>query len=211
MKTYELSYKKNKNLLKGLAVGALALGSILPSIVSSSEAGAASTKSTENPAAATVYADTLGNAALNKAILNQENAISRRIAQTKPVNFKDTIAYYHGPGKEHFYIENPLTATVQVGKKPKKVELIGYIEPKGSGAGPVVVMFEDNPKTVKEMPNPADPKSMKAVNPVIFPSANGAAYDVYDPVNPVNPQNKKEYTNKAAEPSLIGYQYVAKK
>ncbi len=210
-KKYELSYKNNKKLPKGLAVGALALGSLLPSIVTSSEAGAALAKGVERPPVATVYADTLGNAALSQAILNKENAISKSIANTKPVNFKNTIAYYHGPGSNDFYVYNPLTANVQVG--PNHIELIGYIEPKGSGAGPAVVMFEDNPKIVTEIPNPADPSNMKAVNPVIFPSANGAAYDVYNPVNPVNPQNNQEYISiveNQSQPSQIGLQIFAK-
>ncbi len=206
MKTYELTYK-NKKLTKGLTAGALALGALLPSIAISNEAGAAPTKSVEKPAA-TVYADKLGNKALNQAILNEELTISKDIAQRIPVEFKDTIAYVTSSPKGGFYIENPLTATVQVGKSHKKTQLIGYIEPKGSGAGPDVVLFEANPKTVKEMHDPADPKSMPAKNPVIFPSMNNAAYDIS---NPANPFNFQMYTDLAQNPSLVAYKYSAKK
>ncbi len=204
MKNHEITPKTSK-ISKVTIVGALAVGSLLST---GPEAGASMASGTSPRHNSEAPADMLGNKEINQAIVNQESIISRKIGQQLPVQFENKIAYYHGPGKEHFYVENFLTVTVQVGKNHKKVNLIGYIERKGSGAGPDVVMFENNPSIVKIVENPADPKNLKKFNPVIFPSKNGSAFDTS---NPVNPKNLSPYTDLANNPSFIGMFYTAKK
>ncbi len=201
MKNHEQSPKTSK-IPKALAVGAIVLGAMLPSL----EAGASAI--TGFNIKAELAADNLGNKQINEAIAKQMVSISEKIGQKEPVNFLNTIAYYHGAGKLDFYIENPLTATVEIGKDHKKVHLIGYIADKGSGAGPQVVMFEDSPNIVKMSHDPADPKSFKTVNPVIFPDKTGAAYNLG---NPINPNTSTIYADLAHNPSNIGMFYTAKK
>ena len=148
-------------------------------------------------------------ATVNEAIVAQDQKISMNIANQIPVHFKNEIAYYHGPGKDHFYIENPLSATVSVGSNHKIVNLIGYIERKGSGLGPDVVMFEDTKTTTSSYPDNADPAgSIHQVNNVVFPSFDGSAYNLNVPIDP---STEAAYLNQAGETSLIAYQYVAKK
>ena len=207
MNNFESVNKKPNNTNHRRAIlraGALSMGLLL----GSAPAAQASTSThAETPATARPNSDSNPSETLNQAIIAQELTISRDIGKQTPVHFKNTIAYYH-VGKQPFYIENPLSATVTVGSNHQKLSLIGYIEPKGSGAGPDIVMFVDSPNTTSEIHDPADPKQITSKNSVIFPSYNGNAFD---PNNPVNPVTGLEYTDQAGNPSLIGYQYEAKK
>ncbi len=145
---------------------------------------------------------------VNEAIAVQDKQISRDIAEQLPVKFINEMAYYHGPGKDHFYIENPLSVNVSVGPKNEQVDLIGYIERKGSGAGPDVVMFDGSRGDTTTYADNADQASIREVSTVIFPSVGGAAYDLN---NPTNSATETAYLDQAGNPSLVAYQYVAKK
>lgn len=190
------SIHKNPNNHKHtiLRAGAVSLGLL----IGSAPAAHASTPShAESSATANPNINSPSSETLNQAIVEQEQKISRDIAEQIPVHFKNTIAYYHGGGKVHFYIENPLSATVTVGNNHQRVNLIGYIEPKGSGAGPVIDMFVDSPKDTSEDRDPADPKQMTAKNSVIFPPTNNNEFDTNNPVNPVT---GLEYVDQGGNP-----------
>lgn len=192
---------KNQNRKKSMATRIAALG-LAASIAPIGAVSANASQSHENATSAVHYET------VNDAIVAQDRLISRDIGAQVPVQFKNTIAYYHGPGKEHFYIENPLSATVSVGSNNKQVKLIGYIERKGSGAGPDVVMFEDSPHTTSSYHDNADPSSIHFENYVTFPAIGKEAYSLN---TPINPETSSAYLDQAGNNSNIGDKFIAKK
>lgn len=158
--------KKLNRLKTGLKAGALTVGLLLPASASA-ETNQHSKKAPES---------------LGALITTKEKKISNDIAQQTPITFKNSLAYYHGPGKLDFYIDNPLTATIHEGDK--KVKLIGYIEPKGGPTGPEIVLFPYDKRTTSLSPNQNDPVNGQPESQVIFPSADGSAFDTTNPVDP---------------------------
>jgi hypothetical protein len=161
------SSNKLNRLKTGLKAGALTVGLLLPASASA-ETKQHSKKAPES---------------LGALITTKEKRLSNDIARQTPITFKNSIAYYHGPGKLDFYINNPLTATIHKGDK--KVKLLGYIEPKGGPTGPEIVLFPYDKATTSLSPNQNDPVNGQPKSQVIFPSADGSAFDTTNPVDPL--------------------------